>query len=90
MIPKIFQSQMNQEHCSIIKSSGTLIFTVMSQGLEFWFYDTLIKMTFFVMTPQTTQIFCTSCKITRRRKETLAVFWPWHLVNKAIITITNV
>ena len=90
MIPKILQSKMNQEHCSIIKSSGTQIFTIMSYSPEFRLYDTLIKMTFFLMTPQTTQIFCTSCEITRRRKEPLAVIWPWHLVNKAIITNTNV
>ena len=47
MIFKSLQSQMNQKHCSIIKSCGTLIFTIISFGFELRLYDTVIKMTFF-------------------------------------------
>ena len=40
----------------------------MSYGPEFWLYDTLIKMIFFLLTPQTTQIFAQVAKLLEDEK----------------------
>ena len=68
MIFKSLQSQMNQKHCSIVKSSETLIFTIISYGSGFRLYDTVIKMTFFKCQRKRLKFFAQVIKLLENEK----------------------